>query len=312
MRGHSADILVTGGTGLLGRSLVRRLVAAGLSVRVISRTERPSSELNISICRGDLTAAKDLRAALLGCRAVFHCAAEKTDARQMTAVNVVATQILFDLARELRIELFCHLSSVGVIGKTSSTIADETTPCNPMNRYEETKLAAEEIVRQGVDGGRVLILRPTNIFSGETLQTLLCNSVRARTRQFLKGHESSHFVYVEDVAAAATYWLQASPERSVDTYIVSSDEETGIANRDVQEIVASEVQTAPRPPRFSAPLSVPYLARLLRHGAANRGDVIYSSRKLVASGFHFPYGLKRGLKDALNRSRCALGAPRVD
>jgi nucleoside-diphosphate-sugar epimerase len=293
-------ILVTGGTGFFGRSLVNKLIARGQSVRILSRREDNSGHPKISICRGDLTNLRDLRAAIEGCAAIFHCAAEKADEERMMAVNVTATKTLFDLARDMRIRYFCHLSSVGVIGRTRLTFVDESAACNPMNQYETTKLAAEEIVGEGLDGGRVVILRPTNIFGKETLQSMLQKSIRARIRNFVKGNECSHFVYVNDVVAAAMYLMEAPSASPVDTFIVSSDEETGSAHRDIQALLGSRISTAPRACKVSAPLFVPYCARLLRHGRTNYGDIIYSSRKINRAGFHFPFGLKAGLNDALD------------
>lgn len=247
-----------------------------------------------------------------GCDAVFHCAAEKLDPVRMAAVNVTATKLLFDMACDLQVGFFCHLSSVGVIGKTRAKVVDESSPCNPMNRYAETKLAAEEIVRRGLPGGSVVILRPTNIFGPETLEPWLQDSIRSRVRLLLTGREKSHLVYVEDVAATAVYCLQTSGHRRVDTFIVSTDEEPGDTNREVQATLASMTQTAPRPFRMSAPLWISYCARLIRHGHSNLGDVVYSSRRLREAGYRIPYGLRDGLYDAVSLSRGGAAAAHGD
>jgi nucleoside-diphosphate-sugar epimerase len=296
----SPTILVTGGTGFVGRSLVNELVAGGLSARVLSRSGNNSGHPQISVYRGDLTSLKDLKAVVRGCKVIFHCAAEKTDENIMTAVNVTATKHLLELARDAGIRYFCHLSSVGVIGRTRLKLVDESTACNPTNQYEATKVAAEEIVGEGLGNGRVVILRPTNIFGAETLQPMLRRSFQSWIYAFLKGNESTHFVYIRDVVAAAMYWIQTPSERPVETYIVSSDEESGIANRDVQGLLSSRLRMVPRPSKISAPLFLPYCARLLRHGKCNYGDVIYSSAKIQQAGFCFPFGLKAGLNDALD------------
>jgi hypothetical protein len=93
--------------------------------------------------------------------------------------------------------------------------------------------------------------------------------------------------------------MRAARTTSVETFIVSSDEESGNAHGDIRAYVASRVPTAPRPLKLSAPLFAPYFARLLRHRKANRGDVIYSSGKIQQAGFKFPFGLKAGLDDAV-------------
>lgn len=300
MSEDSADILVTGGTGFVGRSLVTKLVAQGRSVRILSRRGDASDHPNISMCRGDLTNYKDLKAAIKGCKVVFHCAAEKFDEDVMTAVNVTATKVLFELSRDFRIGYFCHLSSVGVIGRTRLKVVDESTACNPMNEYEATKLAAEEIVGGDLGDGRTVILRPTNIFGAATLRPMLRQSFRSQVRGFLTGNEHAHFVYIGDVVAAALYLMQTAPAKSTEAFIVSSDEEPGNVHRDIQRFLASRVPAAPRPLKLSAPLFAPYFARLLRHGRTNYGDVIYSSGKIKQAGFGFPFGLKAGLDDALN------------
>src|ERR1700737_4886617 len=178
MRSDSFNILVTGGTGFFGRALVPQLVAIGQSVRIISRSGNHPAHPRVSMYRGDITSLKDLRIAMQGCNAVFHCAAEKNVAESMRRVNVSATKLLFDMASELQVAFFCHLSSVGVVGRTRLRIVDENASCNPMNLYEETKLAAEEVVSRGIPGGRVVILRPTNIFGAETLLPWLQDSLR--------------------------------------------------------------------------------------------------------------------------------------
>jgi nucleoside-diphosphate-sugar epimerase len=297
------SILVTGGTGLIGCSIVRRLIAAGHPVRIISRVGAPEAITGASTVRGDVTSAADVAAAMRGCDVVIHCAAEKHDTKRMEAVNVRATRMLFDLARDSEVRLFCHMSSVGVIGRTDARVVDETTPCNPMNRYTETKLAAEEIVSGGLPGGEVVILRPTNVFGAQSVGMWMQRSVRSRVRQFLIGRENSHLIYVEDVAAAAVHWLLTPARNLVDTYIVSSDEESGGTYRELQAELGSMVRAMPAPPARCAPLWIPRIGRLMRRGDGNRGDLVYSSGKLRQTGFRMPYGLRNGLAEAASQWR---------
>ncbi len=298
----AADVLVTGGSGLVGRWLVRSLLEAGRRVRVLSRVTRPAGQPGASSYVGDLTTGGGLTEAVRGCSAVFHCAAEKRAVDAMEAVNVRGTTTLFELADDAGVELFCHLSSVGVIGKTNQLVADEATPCSPMNAYETTKLAAERVVSRGLRRGRVVILRPTNVFDASTLGGLLDRSLPARIKWFLKGQESSHFVYVKDVAAAGAFFLDYRPAAPVETFIVSCDEEPRVAYREIQAIAATALASSPRPVRASAPAAVPYWIRRLRLGDTNLGNIVYSSRKLRAAGFNPPYGIEGGVRDALAAS----------
>ena len=264
-------------------------------MRVISRSGTLAEDERISIYRGDIRRLDDLRAAIQGCTAVFHCAAEKSDSGKMTETNVFGTRLLFDVASDAQVKFFCHLSSAVVVGKVRQRIVDESAPCSPMNLYEETKLAAEGIVSAGLDGGNVVILRPTQIFGAQTLLPWLESSLYSKARLLLRGKENAHLVYIEDVAAAAVFLWQAVSDKRVETFNVSCDEETGGTHREVHALFASIVDMAPHPFLFSARLFIAYWLRLMRHGIANYGDVIYSSRKLRAVEFRSPFGLRAGL-----------------
>ena len=289
--------LVTGGTGFIGGVLAAELAATGTEVRVLSRRDAPMPA-GVSLVRGDLLSRESLDSALTGCDAVFHCAGEKQDIARMQAVNTEATRLLAELAPTRGIRLFCHLSSVGVIGRTSERVVDESTPCSPMNLYEKTKLAAESILAAGIPGARVVILRPTNVFGPQTLTTLAQPSLAARVRLSLKARENAHFVYVRDVVAAALYLCRRSGG-AVETCIVSSDEEAGNTHGEIQDVIASRLPGAPRP-FVALPGVVPFYLRRVRGGSTNRGDTIYSAARLRATGFRFPFGLGGGLRDSLD------------
>ena len=55
MTENTPSILITGGTGFLGRSLTRRLVQEGYSVRILSRAKYHPEHPNISFYQGDIT-----------------------------------------------------------------------------------------------------------------------------------------------------------------------------------------------------------------------------------------------------------------
>jgi nucleoside-diphosphate-sugar epimerase len=292
---EEGGVLVTGGSGLLGRVLVDKLLGAGESVRVLSRSAAANEHERLSVHRGDVTVREDLRRAVQGCNAIFHCAAEKADSRNMMDTNVLGTRILFEQAIDAGVSFFCHVSSAVVVGKVQQRVVDEATPCSPMSLYERSKLAAERIVSVGLDRGQVVILRPTHIFGEGTLQPWLGNSPWSRVSQCLRARENSHLVYVEDVAAAAIFLRKVSGGAGVATFIVSSDDETGGTHGEVRALLSSKIESYERSSYLSVPLCIPHWLRTMRTGRSNRGDVIYSSKKLRAAGFSFPFGLREGL-----------------
>jgi uncharacterized protein YbjT (DUF2867 family) len=97
-------VLVTGGTGVLGRPTVQQLVAAGHDVRVLTRSGRPAGPgpetrggTGPVRVLGDLADRRGLSEALAGVDAVVHCA---TDPRRARAVDVAGTEGLIRAAHE--------------------------------------------------------------------------------------------------------------------------------------------------------------------------------------------------------------------
>ncbi|MBE1574794.1 SDR family oxidoreductase [Amycolatopsis roodepoortensis] len=81
-------ILVTGGTGDLGREVVRRLVAGGRPVRIMSRRSRPADEPN-EWARCDLKTGDGLVEAVTGVSAIVHCASTLGRGDEQVTRNLV-------------------------------------------------------------------------------------------------------------------------------------------------------------------------------------------------------------------------------
>ena len=98
-------ILVTGGTGTLGREVVPRLRAAGRPVRVLSRRGGKAAE-GVEHVTGDLLTGEGLTAALDGPEVVVHCAGGRTGDEQAAA----------RLAEAARVAGISHVVFISVIG----------------------------------------------------------------------------------------------------------------------------------------------------------------------------------------------------
>jgi uncharacterized protein YbjT (DUF2867 family) len=101
-----STVLVTGGTGLLGRAVVARLTTAGHDVRVLSRTATGSGAVV-----GDLATGSGLDAAVAGVDTVVHCA---SDPRDPGPVDVTGTRWLATAARRAGDPHMVYVSIVGV------------------------------------------------------------------------------------------------------------------------------------------------------------------------------------------------------
>jgi uncharacterized protein YbjT (DUF2867 family) len=129
----TAPILVTGGTGTLGRLVVARLRDAGLGVRVLSR-HGGESATGLEHVTGDLNTGEGIEAAVEGIETIVHCAgsAKGDDVKARNLVNAAAT------AR--------HLVNISVVG------ADRVPVVSGVDRamfgYFASKLAAEHVIAE--------------------------------------------------------------------------------------------------------------------------------------------------------------------
>lgn len=188
-------ILVTGGTGFVGRALIERLVERGSAVRTVSRQREgcPGGLPDgLQVHVGDLRDAATLDAALDHVHTVVHLAgAVQGSAEQLNAANCDAAAALAAAARRAGVRWFVHLSSAGVYGDAPhAQPSRETDALRARTPYERSKLAGERAVTEtlGAAVGHV-VLRPAGIYGG----------ARPATQQFLRR------------VASRRWWLSAPP-----------------------------------------------------------------------------------------------------
>jgi uncharacterized protein YbjT (DUF2867 family) len=129
----TSPILVTGGTGTLGRLLVRRLRDAGCNVRVLSRRSHDSGD-GIEFVTGDLATGEGIEAAVDGIETIVHCAGSaKGD--EDKARNLVGAASRAGAA---------HLVYISVVG--ADRIPIDSRVDRAMFGYFESKRAAERVV----------------------------------------------------------------------------------------------------------------------------------------------------------------------
>lgn len=158
-------VLVTGGTGFLGKNVVRALAAAGHELRLLAR---PSSNLEglprAEIVSGDVTDAASLSAAAAGCQAVLHMAALvkswTPEPERFDAVNVGGLRHALEAARAAGARLV-YTSSFIAVGPAGPEPADESL-VHPGDRfrndYERSKALADRVAREAAAAGQDLVI----------------------------------------------------------------------------------------------------------------------------------------------------------
>ncbi|HEY0464620.1 MAG TPA: NAD-dependent epimerase/dehydratase family protein [Polyangiaceae bacterium] len=144
-------ILITGATGKVGSRLAKQLAQRGNDVRALVRDATRAASLHaqgIELALGDLLDLESLAAAVRGVDAVLHCAAffRGATAEQAQAVNDLGTQHLANAARSASVKRFVFTSTGLVYGPNGGHLANEDHPCEPLDDYPKSKLAAERFL----------------------------------------------------------------------------------------------------------------------------------------------------------------------
>jgi UDP-glucose 4-epimerase len=167
MTPSSGRVLVTGGSGFIGRHVVRTLAADGHDVVVADRHEHP----DVPTVTGELEDPGVRDRAVTDVDAIVHLAAETSvlGSVQRPAlvhrVNVDVTAALLELAREREVQTFVMASTNAVVGSFEGTFTEQV-PLGPLTPYGATKAAAEMLMSgyTGAYGIRCVALRLTNVY----------------------------------------------------------------------------------------------------------------------------------------------------
>jgi len=161
-------ILVTGGGGFIGRSIVRALLDQGESVRVLCRGDYPLlREWGVDLRRGDIRDPDVVAEAVEGCDGVFHNAAHIDlwgPYETFFDVNTLGTRHVIDACRQHRVPKLVYTSTPSVVhsGDAVSGV-DESAPY-PSHfeaHYPATKaLAEQEVLAANSDALATVAIRP--------------------------------------------------------------------------------------------------------------------------------------------------------
>src|ERR1022692_3890718 len=169
-------VLVTGGAGFVGATLVRRLVGSGHSVRVFDNYSTGDAShlagVDAELAEGDIRDAPALDAAVAGMQAVIHLAAAGSvvasveDPVTNFDVNVLGTFRVLDAARRAGVERTVQASTGGALIGDATPPVDERSLPKPISPYGASKLAGEGYAYAFAQtyGLRTVALRFANVY----------------------------------------------------------------------------------------------------------------------------------------------------
>jgi NAD+-dependent farnesol dehydrogenase len=197
-------VLVTGGTGYLGRAVVRALAARGHQLVIFARSASGSGLPGVLV-DGDIREPAALERAAAGCDAISHSAALVSIWRRRPAdfddVNVGGLRNVLDVARRLRIPRILYTSSFVALPPRG-----RTTPLQA-NDYQRTKVAADRAAADAVRDGAPLIrvypgvvYGPGSFTEGNLVGRLIGDHLKHKLTGLVGPENNWSYSYIDDVA----------------------------------------------------------------------------------------------------------------
>lgn len=168
------NILLLGGTGFIGRQLIRRLLDNDCVVHVIARTADKLPEQDNMYCYPGSLGDRDLlRVVLPKCDIVFHLASDTTPGASALLPafeaehNLLPTLYFLEVLQNYPNLYLIYISTGGAIyGDSLDLYAQETSPLLPLSYYGAGKAAIEKFIIAFCHqtSHSALILRPSNFY----------------------------------------------------------------------------------------------------------------------------------------------------
>ncbi|HEY3708405.1 MAG TPA: NAD(P)-dependent oxidoreductase [Amycolatopsis sp.] len=212
------SVLVTGGSGFIGRPAVRAFRDQGFPVTVVDRVPYETTDDGIRVVVGDLRDAATREAAVTAETAgIVHLAALTSVLKSVErpadtfTENVAVTHELLELARQREVPQFVMASTNAVVGDVGTSTITVDLPPRPLTPYGATKAACEMLLSgySGAYGMTTCALRFTNVYGPgmSHKDSFVPRMMRAAlagegVRVYGAGEQRRDLVHVDDVVRA--------------------------------------------------------------------------------------------------------------
>jgi nucleoside-diphosphate-sugar epimerase len=170
-------VLVTGGAGYVGSSLVPKLLAAGYAVSVLDLYlygddlfKDLKSNLQLREVKGDLRNSESVAKAVEGCDAVIHLACISNDPsfdldpNLGKSINFDCFRPLIKASKAVGAKRFIYASSSSVYGIKDDPSVTEDLPLQPLTDYSKFKAMCEDVLEEEREPGFVCVtIRPATV-----------------------------------------------------------------------------------------------------------------------------------------------------
>ncbi|MBY9079356.1 NAD-dependent epimerase/dehydratase family protein [Paenibacillus sp. CGMCC 1.18879] len=219
-------IFITGGTGFLGKSVVKRLLADNKELHMLVRSPEKAEHINnsnVNLIKGTLENIHEWQHKLAGMDVVIHMAAPvvfwgKWSMYQKLVID--ATVDLLKYTEMNKVKKFIYISSESVLQDKKDLLnIDESCPYpkEPNSYYGKSKMIAEKKILESPSKVERIILRPTFIWGNEVaaIQAMISKVKQGTFSWIDHGNTIIEMVHVDNVAEAIALAVHKGKDKDV-------------------------------------------------------------------------------------------------
>ena len=252
-------VLVTGGAGYVGSSLIPKLLDAGYEVSVLDLYiygdvfADLKSNPRLAEVKGDMRNAGDVARALEGCDAVIHLACISNDPSfdldpaLGRSINYDCFRPLVKASKDAGVRRFVYASSSSVYGIKDEMDVTEELALQPLTDYSKYKAMCEEVLEEEREPGFVAVtLRPATVCGYAprlrldlTVNILTNHAINNGRITVFGGNQLRPNIHVEDMTDLYVTLLE-QPDEAIDGKVWNAGYHN-LKVREIADMVRAEV-----------------------------------------------------------------------
>jgi nucleoside-diphosphate-sugar epimerase len=223
-------VLLTGGSGYLGSTLTRKLLARGYSVRILDNflfgrdsIQDIAKNKKLELVEGDVRDLAIVSKSLKNVDSVIHLASivgtqsSELDPKTSIEINFLATRNIAELCKIYKIKQLVFASTCSVYGAQPNQMIAENSEVNPLDSYGQSKFQSERAILQAYD--YPTILRLGTLFGASyrmrfdlAINLFLAQAINKEKITVFGGEQWRPFLHIDDAAEAFSFAVENNME----------------------------------------------------------------------------------------------------
>ena len=320
---------VTGGTGFIGKYLIKELNNRGYNITCLVRKASKINGIDnlngVNFVYGDITKPETYKDIIKDKDYVFHLAAiiNSPSGEVYEKVNHYGTLKLAEICanayknRNKKLKRFVYISSIAASGPAvKNHLKSEDEPCNPINEYGKTKLKGEIAVKNilGEAGIPYTIIRPPNVIgAGERELEQAIKTIKSRIKPLLgNGDKQTSLIHVKDLVDAIITSAECKKTKNKIYFVTDGNEYSWRELANMIQKVLNIKLIIPLPYYVLIIISMVawVISKITGVGTTispsriidvRKNYYIYDTSKFIKdTGFKIKYSIYNGIKEAVN------------